>query len=78
MDMIAKMIFGKPIEDSKQLMRIGMLFLGVGLAWPKFLPVTGNLGQDAIDGIRGLLLGLGIGLSLWAAVLSGRQRRARN
>jgi hypothetical protein len=75
--MIAKMIFGKPIEDSRVLMRIGFLFLGIGLAWPKFLPVTGNLGQDAIDGIRGLLLGLGIGLSLWSAMLVGRQRRAR-
>jgi hypothetical protein len=75
--MIAKMIFGKPIEDSKQLMRIGMVFLGVGLGWPRFLPVTGSLGPDAIDGIRGLLLGLGIGLSLWAAMLGGRLRRAR-
>ena len=75
--MIAKMIHGKPIENSKALLRIGFLFLGLGLAWPKFLPVTGSLGQDAIDGIRGLLLGLGIGLSLWSAILVGRQRRAR-
>jgi hypothetical protein len=73
--MIAKMIYGKPIENSKALMRIAFLFLGLGLAWPKFLPVTGNLGPDAIDGIRGLLLGIGIGLSLWCAMLVGRQRR---
>jgi hypothetical protein len=75
--MIAKMILGKPIEDSKQLMRIGMAFLAIGLAWPKFLPVTGSLGPDAIDGIRGLLLGLGMGLTLWAVTLAGRLRRAR-
>ncbi|HEY8833168.1 MAG TPA: hypothetical protein VIM21_11760 [Gemmatimonadaceae bacterium] len=75
--MIAKMIYGKQIENSKALMRIGFLFLGLGLAWPKFLPLTGNLDQDAIDGIRGLLLGLGIGLALWSAMLTGRQRRAR-
>jgi hypothetical protein len=75
--MIAKMILGKPIEDSKQLMRIGMAFLAIGLAWPKFLPVTGSLGPDSIDGIRGLLLGLGMGLTLWAVTLAGRRRRAR-
>jgi len=75
--MIAKMIFGKPIEDFKRLMRIGMAFLAIGLAWPKFLPVTGSLGTDAIDGIRGLLLGLGMGLTLWSVTLAGRLRRAR-
>jgi hypothetical protein len=46
------------------------------LAWPLLVPVTGNLSPDAIDGIKGFLLGIGIALSLWAVRLVGRQRRA--
>jgi len=53
-----------------------MAFLLIALVWPRFLPVTGNLGPDAIDGVRGLLIGLSISLNLWALVLSSRQRRA--
>jgi len=53
-----------------------MFFLAIALAWPRFLPVAGNLGPDAIDGVRGLLMGLAIGLNLWAVILGSRQRRA--
>jgi hypothetical protein len=55
-----------------------MAFLALSSAWPRLLPVTGNLGTDAIDGIRGVLMGVGFGLMCWAAALIGRQRRARN
>jgi hypothetical protein len=75
--MIAKMIFKGPIENPKPLVKIGMAFLAISQAWPRLLPVTGNLGPDAIDGIRGLLMGIGVGLACWAAMLIGRQRRTR-
>jgi hypothetical protein len=74
--MIMKMVFRKGLEDPKPMLRVGMLFLGIGLAWPLLVPVTGNLSPDAIDGIKGFLLGIGIALSLWAVRLVGRQRRA--
>jgi hypothetical protein len=68
------MIFRNQTKDPRQIMMMGMLFLVLGLAWPRFLPVTGNLGPDAIDGVRGVLMGLAIGLNLWAARLGGRLR----
>ena len=61
----------------KPLLAMGMVFLALAAAWPRLLPVTGNLGTDAIDGIRGLLMGLAIGLILWSVLLSSRLRRAR-
>lgn len=74
--MIAKMFFKKPIDDPKPLMRFGMLFLGIALAWPKLLPLTGNLGPDVVDGLKGLLMGIGFGLLGWSAVLNKRLRIA--
>ena len=74
--MIMRMVFKKGLEDPKPMLRVGMLFLGIGLAWPMLLPVTGSLSPDAVDGIKGFLLGIGIALSLWAARLTGGQRRA--
>ena len=62
--------------DPKPVLAIGMVFLALAFAWPRLLPVTGNLGTDAIDGIRGLLMGLAIGLILWSVLLSSRLRRA--
>jgi len=70
------MILKHVAEDPRLLLRLGMAFLLIALVWPRFLPVTGNLGPDAIDGVRGLLIGLSISLNLWALVLSSRQRRA--
>jgi hypothetical protein len=70
------MILRNHVKDPKQLMMAGMVFIALGLAWPRFLPVTGGLGPDKIDGMRGVLMGLGIGLNLWAAMLGGRLRRA--
>ena len=74
--MIMKMFFKKGLEDPRPMLRVGMLFLGIGLAWPLLLPVTGELSPNAVDGVKGFLLGIGIALSLWSARLVGRQRRA--
>ena len=69
------MIFGIREKNPRAMMMVGMASLAVALAWPRFLPVTGGLGPDAIDGMRGVLIGLSIGLNLWAARLGGRLRR---
>ncbi len=56
-------------------MRFGMLFLALGLAWPRFLLpgwTAAHLDAGWIDGLRGLLLGLGIGLNLLSLRLAGR------
>ena len=69
------MILRNQAKDPKQLMMIGMAVLVPALVWPRFIPLTGHLGSDAIDGIRGVLIGMSIALNLWAARLIGRQRR---
>ena len=75
--MIMKMIFKEGIEDPKPILRIGMLLLAISTAWPRLIPFTGNLGTDAVDGIKGLLLGIGFGLIVWAARLGGFRRAGR-
>jgi hypothetical protein len=69
------MIFGNREKNPHAMMMVGMASLAVALVWPRFLPVTGGLGPDAIDGMRGVLIGVSIGLNLWAARLGGTKRR---
>jgi hypothetical protein len=69
------MILRSRAKDPKQLMMMGMAILVPALVWPRFVPLTGQLGSDAIDGIRGVLIGMSIALNLWSARLVGRQRR---
>ena len=63
-------------KDPKALMMIGMVFMLLGQLW-RFMPVTGGMSEDAIDAIRGVLLGISIGLLLWSVWLNGRQRRGK-
>ena len=75
--MLAKMILKKQLDNPKPLMMLGLVFLGLGQAWPLLLPVTGNLGPDWIDGIKGLLMGIAIGLLAWSVILNKRLRARR-
>jgi hypothetical protein len=63
-------------KDPKALMMMGMAFMVLGQLW-RFVPVTGGLNEDAVDAIRGVFLGLSIGLLLWSAWLNGRLRRGK-
>ena len=63
-------------KDPKALMMMGMGFMVLGQLW-RFVPVTGGLSEDAIDAIRGVFLGLSIGLLLWSVLLNGRLRRGK-
>jgi hypothetical protein len=71
------MILKKPVDNPKPLMMIGLVFLALGQAWPRLLPLTGNLGPDAIDGIKGLLLGVAFATLGWSIILTRRIRGAR-
>ena len=72
--MIMKMLFKNDVQRPKRLLSIGMLFLVASIAWPRMVPFTGNLGTDAIDMIKGLLLGVALGL-LFLAARSGAFQR---
>jgi hypothetical protein len=65
------------LKTPKTTLRLGMGCLAVALLWPRFLPVTANLGPDAIDGTRGLLFGLAIGLNLLSITLRKREPQQR-
>ena len=69
------MIFRKRLNDPKHMMLIGVSCLALANIWPRFLHLTFNFGPDFIDAIRGLLYGLGIGLTLLSARLNSRKRR---
>lgn len=63
------------MKNPKAMIRIGMACLLIFFMWPRFLPFTANLNPDLIDGVRGFLLGVSIGLNLWAVRLICLQRR---
>jgi hypothetical protein len=69
------MIFRNRQKEPVTMIRIGMACLLISLIWPRFVHLTFNLGPDLIDGVRGLLFGISIGLNLWAVRLKCRQRR---
>jgi hypothetical protein len=72
--MIMRMIFRRERPDPKLILRIGMLFLAISIVWPRLVPLTGSLGTDAVDGLKGLLLGIALGLMIWAARLGAFRR----
>jgi hypothetical protein len=63
-------------KDPKALMMMGMGFMVLAQLW-RFVPVSAGLSEDAVDGLRGVFLGLSIGLLLWSALLNGRMRRGK-
>ena len=75
--MIAKRLFRNETQNPKLVVRIGMLFLAISIAWPRIVPVTGNLSPDAVDGIKGMLLGIALGLMILAAKHGAFRRPGR-
>lgn len=69
------MIFRNREKNPQAMLMVGMASLAIALVWPRFLPLTSGLGPDAIDGLRGALIGVSIGLNLWAVRLGGIKRR---
>ena len=64
------MIMRKRLEDPRHMLLIGVSCLALANVWPRFLHLTFNLGPDFIDAARGVLYGLGIGLTLLSARLN--------
>lgn len=57
------------------LIPIGMMFLAMGLMLPYLIHPSSQLGLNLSHGVRGLLVGISVGISLPAAILARRQRR---
>jgi hypothetical protein len=70
------MIFPNRVKDPRAMMSIGMMFLVIALVWPRFFHATANFSPNLMDGVRGMLFGIAIGMNLWSVKLAARQRRS--
>lgn len=76
--MLMRMFAKKGVMDSRPVVATGMLFLAISIAWPRMIPLTGSLSEDAVDLVKGLLLGLSLGFLIWGLSLGGLRRRGDN
>ena len=58
------MNFRNILNNPRTMMRIAMAFLLLFFIWPRFLHLTFGLGEDWVDGLRGMLLGVTLGLQI--------------
>lgn len=70
------MLAGIRLKDPKKCISIGMVCLAIAVSSLKFLHSTARFGPDFIDGIRGFLFGLAIGITLMGVILISNPRRA--
>jgi hypothetical protein len=54
---------------------LGMVLIGTSLIWPDLFEPTGRFSKDWLDGVRGFLAGIGMGINLMVVFLVDRQRR---
>lgn len=60
----------------RRLWSLGVLLSVVSPSLPRFFHPTGRLEQDLLDGLCGLLAGIGIGILITLLAKMSRQRRA--
>lgn len=58
----------RAIPVAMTLVVVGLSFLLIGIAWPRFLPAVAHHGLD--DFLRGLVFGLGIALEVCGVVIA--------
>lgn len=50
------------IKNPRTVFRLAMISLIIMLAWPRLIDPVLRIGEDASDGLRGVFLGLTLGL----------------
>jgi hypothetical protein len=71
------MILRNRPKDPKAMVRVGMLALAVSIVVPWFITVRGSFGEDFVDGLRGVFLGVALALLIWGARLGGFNRGSK-
>jgi hypothetical protein len=69
------MILGNRRTDSRLLIKLAMLALMISIAWPRLIPAPSGLSEEWIDGIKGALMGMALGLIILAARFGAFNRR---
>jgi hypothetical protein len=70
-------MFADKLKEPRKLVAAGMSCLVIALVLPEFFHPASQFRLNAIHFVRGLFMGISIGLNLAAAIVSGRQRRLR-
>jgi hypothetical protein len=65
------------LQDRKAIkwLPLGLVLLSMSLLLPDFYQPVGQLSKDWLDGVRGLLAGIGIGIMIMITIKLNRQRR---
>ena len=69
------MIFANRIKNPAALIPISMMFLVSGLLLPEFFHPATQMGLNLNHAVRGLLMGISLGVGLMSVRLAARQRR---
>jgi hypothetical protein len=72
------MCLGNRSKNTTALIAMGMMFLVVAFLFPMILHPATQMGKNLAEGIRGLLVGLSIGINLFSVILAKRQGRWGN
>ena len=65
-------------KNPRVMIKIGVVFLLFFFLMNLLPHPTSSFGDGLFDGVHGMLLGVAMGLLLWATYLNGRNRRAAN
>lgn len=68
------MNFSDRRREPAVLLTIGMMCLAFALALPRFVHPTAQFGPDLMDGVRGFVFGVSIGMNLWSVILAKREK----
>lgn len=70
-------MFADLFKEPRKLVAVGMSCLVIGLVLPEFFHPASQSHLNAIHFVRGLFMGISLGLNLAAVIVSARQRRLR-
>ncbi len=62
----------RKLQNPKLVLRLGMIFLIIATLALRFLHPTSRFGEGFTDGVKGMLYGLAIGLTLLSVRLRAR------
>lgn len=69
------MILSNRMKHASAFIPISMMFLVAGLLLPEFHHPATQIGQNSIHVVRGLLIGISIGMGIMSVMLAARRRR---